>query len=152
MQTEEKKRSAFDILLSPLKHLGNVLGITGVHILSVILLALGTVAKFIAYGIVALVAMVLIWDLALGHAPVALPKMFYILLVVGALLAVFIKNLILYMAEYFDSFAFHAEEALQPKFTPTTEEPTIHIVYQDATKPMSNDDIVVEGEYTEKEF
>ena len=145
----KKEKPTKNPFINLVKHLGRVFGLTGIRIFAFLLKLINGVMNVALIVWIGFIALMIFCDLT-GINPVN-PKYMYLILLALTLGAILICNLIDYISTYLldavDRFGYE----LMPKTNTTTEQPTVHIIIEKQESMAHPEDVIIDGEYTEKE-
>lgn len=143
----EGKKKSNNVALSIVIHLRNILGLSGLRVLCTVLKAINVITT-IPMGLWCIFVVVVIGLDITGIDPLYNRHIMLPLLIGLTVTALIIYSAIAYVADYLLQVADKLQSDWSPKVKMTTEEPTVHVIYQ-LHQHDPTDEIIVEGEYTE---
>ena len=145
----KKEKPTKNPFINLVKHLGKVFGLTGIRIFAFLLKLINGVMNVALIVWIGFMALMIFCDLT-GINPVN-PKYMYLILLALTLGTILICNLIDYVSTYLLDAVDRFEFELIPKTNVTTEQPTVHIIIEKQESMVHQEDVIIDGEYTEKE-
>lgn len=128
-------------------HLRNILGLSGLRVFSVVLHSINVITTIPMALWCIFVAVVIGLDIT-GIDPLLNAHIMYPILIGLTVISLILYSAIAYVADYLMQVADKLQYDWTPKVKMTTEEPTVHVIYQSHQQDPA-DEIIVEGEYTE---
>lgn len=142
-----KEKQSKSIIWKLVIHLRNILGLSGLRVLSVILQAIYGITTIPMVLWCIFVVVVIGLDLT-GISPMYNSHILYPLIIGLTVISLILYSAIAYVSDYLMQVADKLHYDWSPKVKMTTEEPTVHVIYQ-SHQHDPTDEIIVEGEYTE---